>query len=197
MVNTTALVSSEAVAAGKLVLSQAVPASARVRQVKGLSGADVIVTTRGHTTAFVVMQAADWAREDFMDRLEAFSRCFQPGKAYILSASDDPCDTIVRAACSFLEWQSCSLSSIPFSIQADQIVQHVIEVAEGLSQPNEADSLKDEHLAFLRAQGSLDSHCQTMLELASDRHYHASHQHNADQSLQDLARVLLAAQSTS
>ncbi|KAK9835480.1 hypothetical protein WJX74_001169 [Apatococcus lobatus] len=162
MVNTTALVSSEAVAAGKLVLSQAVPASARTGQGKTL------------WTGLKPSRAASSLAK----------------LIYFLQV-------MILATPFFLEWQSCSLSSIPFSIQADQIVQHVIEVAEGLSQPNEADSLKDEHLAFLRAQGSLDSHCQTMLELASDRHYHASHQHNADQSLQDLARVLLAAQSTS
>ena len=50
--------------------------------------------------------------------------------------------------CSFLERQSCSLSSIPFSIQPDQMVQHVIDLAEGLSQPSEADNPEDEASSF-------------------------------------------------
>ena len=46
--------------------------------------------------------------------------------------------------CSLLERESCSLTSIPFSIQPDQIVQHAIEVAEGLQHPTENRRCEDE-----------------------------------------------------
>ena len=70
MASVVALVSAAAVSSGRLLLPQAVPSPARVRQVSGLSGADVIVTINGHTTAFIVMQAGDWGQHDYMDRYE-------------------------------------------------------------------------------------------------------------------------------
>ncbi len=70
MASVVALVSADAVSSGKLVLPQAAPPSARVRQVSGLSGADVIVTIKGQTMAFLVMQPADWDQENHMDRFK-------------------------------------------------------------------------------------------------------------------------------
>ncbi|KAK9863133.1 hypothetical protein WJX84_003090 [Apatococcus fuscideae] len=131
-----------------------------------------------------------------MERLEAFSRCFQHGKAYILSATEVPCDVITQAACSLLERHSCSLSMIPFSIQPDQVLAHVVQLAESLHQPMDPDTGHDEHVAFLEAQGSLDSHSQLLLDTASDCGLQALNQDGQDQNLSNLARALLMAQKS-
>ena len=53
-----------------------------------------------------------------------------------------------------------------------------------------------QHVAFLEAQGSLDSHSQLLLDTASDCGLQALNQDGQDQNLSNLARALLMAQKS-
>ncbi len=56
-----------------------------------------------------------------------------------------------------------------------------------------------QHLAYLRAQGSLDSHCNLLLDLAPIPNYQemGMHNHSTSSSLVELARAHLATSSPS